>query len=342
MDNLQKLNAVREELLGMGSRIRDMRRFVEEVIEDYPVERSRSRLAEGPAASIPSSQLIAPASRFASQSVNLATTAHPEVVKVAKAAAWATTSVNTVKAVSKTIPVKVREEFRMTVIDLWPTDPVSALAESSVLIFQERGSYRENVSVKDNKIPINVKSLLSGRSLDQYATDNDDNDFVFLKISVLVPAGGRGKSLRGMQNVRQDDGVTEIINWPSSDNGGAILSFSQLQEEVSKKGSILYLRMSCCRPSEKSDADEEEETPSEGREEEGNREEVKVEESESSFFSEIRRYSKRNQKPIVNEDFVNSDTLSDIVGDFNFESFKAARTVPPQQTAAVKKRKTKF
>jgi hypothetical protein len=42
MDNLQKLNAVREELLGMGSRIRDMRRFIEEVIEDYPVERSRS------------------------------------------------------------------------------------------------------------------------------------------------------------------------------------------------------------------------------------------------------------------------------------------------------------
>jgi hypothetical protein len=77
-----------------------MRRFIEEVIEDYPVERSRSRLAEG-AASIPSLQLIAPASRFASQSVNLATTAHPEVVKVAKAAAWATTSVNTV--VSKAI-----------------------------------------------------------------------------------------------------------------------------------------------------------------------------------------------------------------------------------------------
>ena len=51
------------------------------------------------------------------------------------------------------------------------------------------------MSVKDNKIPIDVKSLLSGRSLDQYATDNDDNDCVFLKISVLVPVGGMQKMM---------------------------------------------------------------------------------------------------------------------------------------------------
>ena len=55
---------------------------------------------------------------------------------------------------------------------------------------------------------------------------------------------------------------------------GAVLSFSQLQEEVSMKGSILYLIMACCRPIEKA-ADDEEGTPCEGREEEGDRDEVK-------------------------------------------------------------------
>ena len=70
------------------------------------------------------------------------------------------------KEVSKVVPVRVREEIRMTVIDLWPTDPVAALAESSVLIFQERGSYRENVSVKDSKVPM-MSRLVSGKSWDQ-------------------------------------------------------------------------------------------------------------------------------------------------------------------------------
>ena len=58
-----------------------MRRIIEEVIEDYPVERSRSQLAEESAASIARPQLSAPVSRFASQSVNSASAATPDVVK---------------------------------------------------------------------------------------------------------------------------------------------------------------------------------------------------------------------------------------------------------------------
>jgi hypothetical protein len=88
-------------------------------------------------------------------------------VKAAKAAAWATTTANAV---------------------------YGALAESSVLIST---SYHEHVLVKDNKVPIDVKSLVSSRSLEQYAEDYNDEDFDYLKIAVLTAAaGGRGKSLR--------------------------------------------------------------------------------------------------------------------------------------------------
>jgi len=102
----------RDELVGMGSRIPRLAPFIEEVRGDYPVDRSRSQLAEGSAASI----------------------ARPR----------------TRKEVSKVLPVKVRKEIRMTVIDLCPTDPVAALA--ALLFF--KSAHRRMCLSKTTKYPL--------------------------------------------------------------------------------------------------------------------------------------------------------------------------------------------
>jgi len=65
-----------------------------------------------------------------------------------------------------------------------------------------------------------------------------------LKISVLVAAV---EGVTVYKECRMSGKMTVLLR-SSIVNGGAILSFSQLQEEVPMKGSILYLIMSCCRP----------------------------------------------------------------------------------------------
>jgi len=98
-------------VVGTGSRIRE---FIEEVRGDYPIDRSRSQLAEGSAASI----------------------ARPR----------------TRKDVSKVVPVKVRKEIRMTVIHLWPTDPVAALA--ALLFFKSADRTGRMCLSKTTKYPL--------------------------------------------------------------------------------------------------------------------------------------------------------------------------------------------
>ena len=354
MDVKTKLECVLETITSMSKGMTKLKREVEDLLEEYSdnqKKRGRSHESEvtRSVSSYESAQaaLSKPARDAAlvlAPAVPASLVLAPVVSAVAsrnsvQASKW-NTSTTSSKKVVKSVPTKVGESLLITLVDLWPNDPPQEIAKSRLFDFQQRECFRSNVKITDTGNALLLLPMLSERSLREYRSEFNDPDLIFLLIQLMIAVGDKGgKILIGLQNSRSDNGKTEIINWPSSEKGGAILTFAQLKNELSKKStsSTLYLRMSCTRPEhvEAGDSDRE------GYDNDDNVDEEEfVEEDEVDIVPAVHSVMMRNvpreRRPVIRPDFVSTQEAEDDDFDKVIENLKYARRVKGSEGCVTK------